>query len=576
MVYSDATIRIFIAYARKDAELERELYKQLIPLIEKGVEVWHDKDIEYGKEWNKEIVQELGRADIVLLLVSSDALTSKYFKHVEVKKAFERRERGECAVLSVILRSCVWKHTSLSKYQALPLQPPTNELVPVQNWRNVDDAFLQVAEAVLEEAERIRLQRIKAFVDAVQTDEERKEVIGAGYRMISLCMNEGIRQEIEQLIRQLEQELDEKRLQGFLKGAKAALKNREYKQVLSQCSEIVKDVYFRAMDVAFRREVEAINDQAKLEQEKAEQEAAFQLYYKLGMEAAENQRLEEAIEAFKEALLYQQRKNAQADLEEEEPDIEEKIVSPEDVFVSGGIFTMGCQEPEEGGCFEREKPAHRVALGHFHMMKYPVTNSEYCTFLNEKGNKDRKGNSYLQLERGSGKIKLVGGMYRPKTGYGQHPVVYVSWHGAVAYADWLSEITRSKFRLPTEAEWEYAARGGIYSKGHPYSGGKEVSELAWYDDNTKQDTEPVGKKLPNELGLYDMSGNVWEWCGDWYGQYTKEAKTNPKGSDKGVYRVIRGGSWDDFAIHLRVSARYWNVVFVEGSHNIGFRLVREL
>ena len=140
---------------------------------------------------------------------------------------------------------------------------------------------------------------------------------------------------------------------------------------------------------------------------------------------------------------------------------------------------------------------------------------------------------------------------------GDYPVENVSWNDCQEFIKKLNARTGMKFRLPTEAEWEYAARGGNRSKGHKYSGSDNLDEVGWYCDNSDYHMHSVGRKKPNELGLYDMSGNVWEWCQDWYGDYSSEAQTNPAGPQSGKWgrRVLRGGScWRD-AERCRVSDR---------------------
>ncbi|MBK7407428.1 MAG: SUMF1/EgtB/PvdO family nonheme iron enzyme [Saprospirales bacterium] len=155
----------------------------------------------------------------------------------------------------------------------------------------------------------------------------------------------------------------------------------------------------------------------------------------------------------------------------------------------------------------------------------------------------------------------------------------VSWFGALAYANWLNEKNPgANYRLPTEAEWEYAARGGQkgLKNNFLYSGSDNLEEVGWYDLNSSNDTKPVGGKKPNELGLHDMSGNVWEWCADWWdGGYSFEAQTNPKGPNSGLYRVLRGGSWNvSFTGNCRVSLRDGDVPDDRGG-NIGFRLAQD-
>jgi len=128
------------------------------------------------------------------------------------------------------------------------------------------------------------------------------------------------------------------------------------------------------------------------------------------------------------------------------------------------------------------------------------------------------------------------------------------------------------FRLLTEAEWEFAARGGNKSQGYKYAGSNTVGTVAWYTSNASSSTHPVATKAPNELGLYDMSGNVWEWCQDWYGNYTSGEKTDPTGPRTGSYRVFRGGSWWWHDTDCRVSCRGWFTGPSSHDDNIGLRL----
>ena len=137
----------------------------------------------------------------------------------------------------------------------------------------------------------------------------------------------------------------------------------------------------------------------------------------------------------------------------------------------------------------------------------------------------------------------------------QRPVEQVSWNDCQEFIEKLNTLTGEKFRLPTEAEWEYAARGGNKSKGYEYAGSDNVGDVAWYTDNSKSSTHEVKGKLPNELGLYDMSGNVWEWCSDWYGAYSSGAQVDPAGPASGSTRVRRGGSWSSDAAYCRVFYR---------------------
>ena len=136
-----------------------------------------------------------------------------------------------------------------------------------------------------------------------------------------------------------------------------------------------------------------------------------------------------------------------------------------------------------------------------------------------------------------------------------YPMYYISWHDCKAFISKLNALTEKTFRMPTEAEWEYAARGGSKSRGYKYSGSNTLGDVAWYGDNSGGKTHEVGTKSHNELGLYDMSGNVCEWCSDRYGDYSSASQTNPKGPISGPYRVGRGGSWNIYARFCRCSIR---------------------
>ena len=157
------------------------------------------------------------------------------------------------------------------------------------------------------------------------------------------------------------------------------------------------------------------------------------------------------------------------------------------------------------------------------------------------------------------------------SGYPKRPVEQVSWNDCQEFIKKLNQLTGMNFRLPTEAEWEYAARGGNKSKGYKYSGGNTIGNVAWYTDNSSS-THDVNTKAANELGIYDMSGNVYEWCQDWYGNYSSSSQTNPTGPSSGSNRVSRGGSWNYSARSCRVSYRNYCSPDV-GYDNLGLRLV---
>jgi formylglycine-generating enzyme required for sulfatase activity len=249
-----------------------------------------------------------------------------------------------------------------------------------------------------------------------------------------------------------------------------------------------------------------------------------------------------------------------------QPDGIDKREGKEMIFVKGGTFTMGCASGQDVDCSDAELPTHQVALSDFYIGKYEVTQQEWFEVIGE--NPSYFNGDDLPVERVSW-LDIVGTE-------GESEVI----NGISYYSDGfifkLNRKTGRTYRLPTEAEWEYAARGGINSRGYVYSGGNTVDDVAWYWDNSEARTHRPGKKQANELGIYDMSGNVWEWCSDWYDSYSASAQTNPKGASSGVCRVIRGGSWVIVAECARVSYRIGSYSYINSRHNFtGFRLAAD-
>lgn len=220
--------------------------------------------------------------------------------------------------------------------------------------------------------------------------------------------------------------------------------------------------------------------------------------------------------------------------------------------VEGGTFWMGAQRNNPFGqnydseTLDGENPVHSVTVSTFYMGETEVTQELWQAVM---------GNN-------------------PSYFSGTNlPVEKVSWNDVVyEFLPALNALTGQNFRLPTEAEWEYAARGGNKDRGYKYAGSNKIGNVAWYMDNSNSETHPVATKSPNSLGLYDMTGNVKEWCSDWFGLYSSDSQTNPQGPSSGSARVLRGGSWKTYERGSRVSFRH-----LDGSEssnaNAGFRLV---
>ena len=215
------------------------------------------------------------------------------------------------------------------------------------------------------------------------------------------------------------------------------------------------------------------------------------------------------------------------------------------VYVSGGTFKMGAT-PEQGwDAWSDESPVHEVQLSGYYIGKYEVTQALWESVMGTN----------------------------PSYSIGLNlPVENVSWKDAKKFIRKLNAKTGKSYRLPTEAEWEYAARGGNKSRGYKYSGSDDIGTVAWYRGNSESmTTHPVGTKAANELGIHDMSGNVYEWCSDWYGAYSADFQTNPRGPSSGSYRVFRGGAYRTDAGNCRVSFRSGDSPG-DWDYYVGFRL----
>jgi formylglycine-generating enzyme required for sulfatase activity len=218
-------------------------------------------------------------------------------------------------------------------------------------------------------------------------------------------------------------------------------------------------------------------------------------------------------------------------------------VRPDMVFVQGGTFSMGGQD----GNTNNENPSHSISVKSFYISKYEVTQAQWQAVMGNNPSAINCDNC---------------------------PVETISWNDAQEYCQKLSSLTGKAYRLPTEAEWEYAACGGSKSRRFTFSGSSNIESTGWYNENSGGRIHPVGQKSPNELGLYDMTGNIGEWCSDWYDRsyYASSPANAPEGPSTGTYRVIRGGSWDDKPGYCKITNRDFNEPN-DRLGNIGFRPV---
>ena len=214
------------------------------------------------------------------------------------------------------------------------------------------------------------------------------------------------------------------------------------------------------------------------------------------------------------------------------------------ILVEGGSFTMGATSEQGSEAVDDEKPTHRVTLSSYYIGETEVTQALWEAVM------------------GSNPSSFKGA---------DLPVETVSWEDCQTFVIRLNSLTGQNFRLPTEAEREYAARGGKYSNGYKYSGSNYIGSVAWYNENSGDHTHPVKTKTPNELGIYDMTGNVSEWCFDLYGPYPSSKQTNPTGAASGTLRLCRGGCYGSTATNSRVARRNPGGPTIHYSNN-GLRL----
>jgi sulfatase modifying factor 1 len=255
------------------------------------------------------------------------------------------------------------------------------------------------------------------------------------------------------------------------------------------------------------------------------------------------------------------------------------------VLVQGGTFTMGCAPDLKETCGLNLKPPQQVTLNSFKMSKYLVTVARFEAFIKAtkyQTDAEKKGSSSVWNGKewingwGINWSHNVTGKPYAEDEKKKFPVINVSYNDAQEYCRWLSDKTGKHYRLPTEAEWEYAARGGNKSRGYRYAGSDTIAKVAWYALNSGGTTHPVGLKQPNELGLYDMTGNVWEWCNDWFGRDFKTTPVqNPQGPLSGTSRALHGASWRNADDYSRPSVSVGDAPDYRGNF-IGFRLVEDL
>ncbi len=410
-----------------------------------------------------------------------------------------------------------------------------------------------------------RIDKIKSEIETAELHQEVKSKLRLSIEKEFAAKTSALQERIEQL------EAAKSQLDFKLKNTVPAA---SYEALKTQKAEIEKALAGKMSDLQERiRQLEALSSQLEAKLKTTVPAADY--------EALKNQKTEIEKALAKEKKDLQKALTRIAELEQEL----KEILSPprpaelkDLIFIKGGLFQMGSSENDA------EKPIHQVTLTDFYMGKYPVTVEAFEQFIkatNYQTDADKDGGSYIwdgkEWKKKSGvnwKCE-VDGSPRPRNDY-NHPVIHVSWNDAVAYCAWLSEQTGKNYRLPSEAQWEYAAGGGSNNRTK-WAGTNSESELekyAWFNKNSKNKTHPVGELAPNQLGLYDMSGNVWEWCQDeWHSNYEGAPDDGSAWETvSGSGRVGRGGSWYSNARSCRVAYRRSGTPGYRGDF-LGFRVV---
>ena len=546
--------KLFTIYAREDAQYLEELRGQLRPLEHAGrIKVWSDREINPGVDWEREIVQNLDTADIILILVSAAYYNSAYIHEKEIKYAINRHERGETKVLPVIVRPCHFLDDPvISRLQVLPTdgKPVTDR----RHWQERDDAWLDVVAGV-----KKTLNLLDADIsDKEQAKEQEKQAARRREREAKeRAENEHlaqIRREQEAAARRAEldtwqQAADDHNLpayetylarypQGeYAREARARIKELKRKNanplVWERYAIIGGGVLALMLLVWLVSEIFGVKKEQTAQNQSVQQDST-----QLSESSPSDNFKKDTPTTVQVEKPNETKTSSPSSSNESKP----SIVNPPPstisfnypmVRVAGGTFMMGSPASEKG---RDDECQHQVPVSSFSIGKYEVTQAQWRAVMGTNPSNFK--------------------------GCDDCPVEQVSWNDVQSFIKKLKEKTGKTYRLPTEAEWEYAARGGNKSKGFLYAGSSNLGNVAWYVDNSGSRTHAVGGKSPNELGLYDMSGNVWEWCQDIYKPYPGCSRT-----EEG--RVSRGGSWDHSSYNCRAAARDYDVP--DGGF-VGFRL----
>jgi len=573
-----APLKTFIIYARSDEAYKQQLLLHLRPLLNSRLlKVWHDGNILPGEDWEKAIKKELSSSDLVLVLVSANSLNSEFIQGEELRTALDRLREGLARVVPVIVSPCVWRFDPvLAGLQALPLfgsegPKPVNDRV----WQNTDEAWANVVENLGNMVLELNEQRIKAALLASELQEaeqrhanQEKEAEASRFR----AEQERIRAEQERSRTEQERlKTDQERLraekererkwheahnaawanaseqhnitayQQFLASYPDSINAREARQRIKTLRQVDRPpvAWGRWAGISVGVLVLTFLLWQLIRPDASEGMTSSHPLTSDTLQPKKNDSLPSQTDEGAKTLSPE-KLPANAGVKKEEFPGKSFVFNYPMVRVAGGSFTMGSPTTEKDR--DDDECQHTVSVSTFSIGKTEVTQAQWKSVMGSNPSKFKGDNL---------------------------PVENVSWNDIQAFIKKLNEKTGKKYRVPLEKEWEYAARGGNKSQGFLYAGGNSLSEVAWHRSNSGDNTHPVATKKANELGLYDMSGNVWEWCQDIYKAYPCDKEKRGDGSS----RCLRGGSWNYSYLH-RSAERNYNETSLHYSY-CGFRLAQD-
>lgn len=584
----DPHINIFIAYSRKDKEFLDDLRTYLKPLERRNndLTIWYDGKIDPGTKWNTAIKNHLRKADIILLLISGHSLASDYFYNEEMRDALIRHENDEAIVIPIILKACDWQEEEFGVLQVLP-----DNGDPLTKWEKKEEAYTIIVKGIGKRVEDVQekyawealpLMEDPAALSSenlVKKSKNTEDTEKQGWELIE--SNQGKTTQIKepQLIKEGERRIVKITTQPIISSiiimllisatlftflffrkqdiinynsnsSDKNLKTEIVEEGKSTCEILILKANELRIDGRYDDAIIAYQNALKLDStkrivknwidecnlEKKDKIHIDNMYFQLINEANDlfgNKKYNLSIGKYKRALeLKKEGEEAKkgianckkAEIKKEE--IIQKIMN-DMIYVKGGKYQTNDNKTQK--------------VDSFYISKYEVTQEQWQVIMADNPSKFNNCS--------------------------QCPVEQISWYDVQKFITRFNAITGKIFRLPNEIEWEFAAKGGMKSKGYKYAGSNIINVVAWHAENSKGRTNFVGSKFPNELGLYDMSGNVWEWCNDDY------YKGNLKIQNSEISRVLRGASWYENITYSGFESRsYYNSN--DSLSVVGFRLAQ--